>query len=81
MSLLRQLGLKHEATLGSLVEEIGAVGEAVVAELLRDALCVWPLRTLLDEIVEEAKDLEVEAFKAIILIVVELLGNRVIIPL
>ena len=81
MSLLRKLGLKHKPTLGSFVEEVGAVGEPIVAELLGDALSVGSLGTLLDEVVEEAKDLEVEAFEAIVLIVVELLSNRVIIPL
>ena len=54
MSLLGQLGLEHEAALGGLVEEIGAVGESIVAELLRDALRVRPLWTFLDEVVKEA---------------------------
>ena len=75
------MGLKHQPTLGSFVEEVGAVGEPIVAELLGDALGVGSLGTLLDEVVKEAKDLEVEAFEAVVLIVVQLLSNRVIIPL
>ena len=75
------MGLKHQPTLGSFVEEVGAVGEPIVAELLGDALGVRSLGTLLDEVVKEAKDLEVEAFEAVVLIVVQLLSNRVIIPL
>ena len=81
MSLLGQLSLKHQPALGCLVEEIGAVGEAIVAELLRDALRVGTLGSLLDEVVKEAEDLVVEAFEAVILIIVKLLSNRVIIPL
>ena len=81
MSLLCELCLEHEATFGGLVEEIGAVGKAIVAELLGDALCVRSLRTLLDEVIEEAKDLEVKALKTIILIIIKLLGNSVVISL
>ena len=59
MSLLRKLGLKHQTTLSSFVEEVCAVSEPIVAELLSDALSVGSLGALLDEVVEEAKDLEV----------------------
>ena len=54
MSLLCKLGLKHQPTLGSFVEEVGAVGEPIVAELLGDALRIGPFWALLDEVIEEA---------------------------
>ena len=54
MCLLGELGLEHEATLGRLIKEVSAVSEAVIAELLGDALSVRSLRTLLDEVVQEA---------------------------
>ena len=81
MSLLSKLCLEHEAALGRLIEEVCAVGQAVIAELLGDALRVRALRSLLDEVVEEAENLEVEALKAVVLVVVELLRYRVVVAL
>ena len=81
ISLLCELSLEHEAAFGGLVEEVRAVSKAIVAELLGDALRVWTLGTLLDEVIKEAEDLEVETLKTIILIIVKLLSNSVIIAL
>ena len=70
LSLLGELGLEHQSALRRLVEEVCAVCQSIVAELLGDALRVGSLRTFLDEVVQEAKDLEVEALQTIILIIV-----------
>lgn len=51
VSLLSELGLKHEAALCCLVEEVGTVSQTIVAELLRDALGIGSLRAFLDEVV------------------------------
>lgn len=75
------MSLEHEAAFGGLVEEVRAVSKAIVAELLGDALRVWTLGTLLDEVIKEAEDLEVETLKTIILIIVKLLSDSVIIAL
>ena len=71
--------MEHQAALGCLIEEVGAVGEPVVAELLGDALGIWSLRALLDEVVEEAEDLKVETLETIVLVILQLLLDRVII--
>ena len=81
LSLLSQLRLKHETALCSLIEKVGTISQPVIAELLGDALSVWTFRPLLDKVVEEAEDLEVEALKAIILVIVKLLRDRVIVAL
>ena len=70
LSLLGELGLEHQSTLRRLVEEVCAVCQTIIAELLGDALRVGSLRTFLNEVVQEAKDLEVEALQTIILIIV-----------
>ena len=70
LSLLSELGLEHQSTLRRLVEEVCAVCQTIIAELLGDALRVGSLRTFLNEVVQEAKDLEVEALQTIILIIV-----------
>lgn len=81
MSLLGQLGLEHEPSLDRFVEVIGAVSESIVAELLGDALRVGTLRSMLNEVVQEAEDLKVERLQRIILIIVKLLCDRVIVSL
>ena len=81
LSLLSQLRLKHETALCSLIEKVGTVSQPVIAELLGDALSVWTFWPLLDEVVEEAEDLEVEALKAIILVIVKLLRDSVVVAL
>ena len=81
MSLLCQLRLEHETALGCLIEKVCAIGKSIIAKLLSDALRVWALRSLFDEVIEETEDLEVEALKAIVFIIIQLLCNRVIISL
>lgn len=81
MSLLSELCLEHETALGRFIEEVGTVGEPIIAELLGNALRVGSLGALLDEVVEEAQDLEVQAFEAVVLVVVELLSYRVVVAL
>ena len=79
--LFSELALKHKAALGCLVEKVGAIGQTVIAELLGKALSVRPLGTLLDEVIEESEDLKVEALQAVILVVVQLLGDGVVVAL
>ena len=81
MSLLRQLGLKHQTPLSRLIEKVRTICKPIIAELLCDTLGVRTFGPLLNEIIQETKDLEVEALQAIILIIIQLLRNRVIIPL
>ena len=81
LSLLCQLGLEHEAALGGFVEEVGTIGEAIIAELLSDALSVGTLGAFLDEVVQEAQDFKVKALKAVIFVVVQLLSNGIVIAL
>ena len=81
MSLLRQLGLKHQTPLGCLIEKVRSIGKPIIAELLGNTLSVRAFGPLLNEIIQETKDLEVEALQAIILIIIQLLRNRVIISL
>ena len=81
MRLFSELALKHKAALGCLVEKVGAIGQTVIAELLGKALSVRPLGTLLDEVIEESEDLKVEALQAVILVVVQLLGDGVVVAL
>jgi len=54
--------LEHEGSLSGLVEKVGSICQPVVAELLSDALGIWTLWTLFDEVIEKAQDLEVKAF-------------------
>ena len=68
-------------SLGRFVEKIGSICQTVIAELLGDALGIWALGTLFDEVIEEAQDLEVKAFQTVILIIVQLLSDRVVIAL
>jgi hypothetical protein len=81
LSLLSELSLEHEASLGRFIEEICPISKSIVTELLGDALRIWTFWTFFNEIIKEAQNLEIEALKAIIFIIVELLSNRVIIPL
>ena len=81
LGLLCQLGLEHEAALSSLVEKVGTVSEAIIAELLSDALSVGTLGAFLDEVVQEAQDFKVKALKAVIFVVVQLLSNGIVIAL
>ena len=81
MGLLGELCLEHQAALGRLVEKVGAIGQAVIAELLGQALSIGPLRALLDEVIEESEDLKVEALQAVILVIVQLLCDGVVVAL
>ena len=81
MSLLGQLCLQHQPSFSSLIEEIGPVGEPIVTELLGDALRIGSLGSLLNEVVKEAEDLVVKALQTVILVIVELLGDRVVVAL
>ena len=81
MVLLGKLSLKHEAALGGLVKKVGAIGQAVIAELLGQTLSIRPLRALLDEIIEESEDLKVEALQAVIFVIIQLLGDGVVVAL
>ena len=81
MSLLRQLGLKHQTPLSCLIEKVRSISKPIIAELLCDTLGIRAFGPLLNEIIQETKDLEVEALQTIILIIIQLLCNRVIIPL
>ena len=81
MSLLRQLCLEHQTPLSRLIEKVRSISKPIIAELLGNALSVRAFGTLFNEVIQETKDLEVEALQAIILIIIQLLRNRVIIPL
>ena len=70
MSLFSKLSLKHQTALSGFIEEVSTVCKPVVTELLSDALSIGAFRALLNKIVEEAKDLEVEALETIILVIV-----------
>ena len=79
--MLSELCLEHEATLGSLIEEISAVSKTIVAELLGNTLSIRPLWTILNKIVQEAQYLKVETLQTVILIIIQLLSNLIIIAL
>jgi len=81
LSLLSELRLQHETALGRFIEKISTISEAIIAELLGDALRVWAFRTLLDEIVQKAQNLEIQALQAIIFIIIQLLRNCVVVAL
>lgn len=81
ISLLCELGLEHKSSFSRFIEEVGTVGKSVIAELLGDALRIGTLGTLFYKVVEEAKNLEIEALKAIILVVVQFLSDSVIVTL
>lgn len=70
MSLLQECFLRHQAALSCLVEKVRPISEPIVTELLGDALGIGTLWPLLDEVVEEAQDLEVEALQAVVFVVV-----------
>ena len=81
VSLLSELCLEHQTTFGRFIEEVSPVSEPIIAELLGDALSVGSLRPLLNEVVEEAEDLKVQAFEAVVLVVIQLLSYRVVVAL
>ena len=79
--MFSKLCLEHGASLGVFVEEARPLDDPVVAELLGNPLGVGAFGTLLQEVVQEAKDLEVEAFQCVVLVVVQLLCNGVVVAL
>jgi len=70
VSLLQECLLRHQGALSRLVEKVRTISKPIIAELLSDALGIGTLWPLLDEVVEEAEDLKVEAFQAVVFVVV-----------
>jgi len=51
LSLLGELGLEHEVSLGGFVEKVGPICQSIIAKLLSDALGIWTLGTFFDEVI------------------------------